>query len=233
MSIILSIDTSSTDLGIGIYKDGQAAVSMSRFIPNSHAEHIAQGVKMVLQLNKITAEEITHVGITTGPGSFTGLRIGISFVKGFCLGSKKPVAPFSSLFVLANTFKAKKGTKIFSAIDARRDEIFWASFLSNGDGTVTRLSPDTISHIDSMLVAASDPQDIIITDTMGYSRSTIFKILESNPNHFPVETYPVHRGLSVSQAAYNIIDEEDSWVSASVLEPEYLRLSSAQIKAAG
>ncbi len=232
MSTVLGIDTSSTDLSIALFKDGRPAASVSRFVPNSHAEHITQAVTMILKLNNISPEEITHIATTVGPGSFTGLRIGISFVKGFCRGQSIKVVPLSSLHIMVHQFRAGSGAKVFSAIDARRDEIFWASFSCSKKGLLNRTTPDSLSSIDSLLdTVAAD--DIIITDTMGYTRSTVFEPLGEYTNHFPVESFPIHRGFSAAKIANNLIDNKDVWINASELQPQYLRLSSAQLKATG
>ncbi|MDG5817002.1 tRNA (adenosine(37)-N6)-threonylcarbamoyltransferase complex dimerization subunit type 1 TsaB [Chitinispirillales bacterium ANBcel5] len=229
MSVILGIDTSSTDLGIGLHKDGKPLASVSRFVRNSHAEHITEAVKMLLKLNSVDPSEVTHVAIPVGPGSFTGLRIGIAFVKGFCASNNRKVLPLSTLNVMAASFKTPVETRIFSAIDARNDEIYWASF-SIKDGKMLRLSDDKISGIDELL-ETSTPDDIIITDKMGFSRSTIFKALENKRNTLAVENDPVHRGFVTSAIASSFLDDSSLWCDAFELKPNYLRLSYAQKKA--
>ena len=171
MKYILGIDTSSTDLGIGLYGGDRSIASYSRYIGNSHAEHINPALHMILTTNRITPDTISHIAIAVGPGSFTGLRIGIAFTKGFCIGTTTRILPLSSLFILAHAGMHHKG-RIVSAIDARNDCVFWATFTVSG-GKIDRLTEDKLSTIQSFTpMLATD--DLIVTDTMGYKKSTIF-----------------------------------------------------------
>ncbi|MFP4163186.1 MAG: tRNA (adenosine(37)-N6)-threonylcarbamoyltransferase complex dimerization subunit type 1 TsaB [Chitinispirillaceae bacterium] len=229
MSFVLGIDTSSTDLGIGLYRNGDAQASVCRFVRNSHAEHITQAVKMVLDLSGISATQLTHVAISVGPGSFTGLRIGLGYVKGLCLFGEPRVLPVSSLHVLAHAVGAQTGRRIFTALDARQDLIHWASFESAGT-TILRLSEDKLSTADELLDTVC-PGDLLVTDTMGFSRSTVFSQFEGKVEIRPAEKTPLQRGLSCCAIADSNLDSETLWQNASDILPNYLRLSAAQEKA--
>ena len=192
MNWILGIDTSSVALCVGLFRDGQPIASYSRMLKNSHAEHIAQAVSMLLDNIGVRAGDISHVAIAAGPGSFTGLRIGFAFVKGFCLTGTVRVLPVSSLFVLAHG--ADSGDRdVIAAIDARRGEIFWARFRRDAEA-LTRETPDTLGPAPEFRNALT-AGDTVITDTMGYAQSTVFNFLADRPNVFPVERYPVQRGF--------------------------------------
>ena len=226
MSLLLGIDTSSTDLGIGLFRDGLPAASYSRFLRNSHAETIAQAVSLVLDNNGFTAADVTHIAVSAGPGSFTGLRIGISFVKGFCLGGGIPVLPLSSLFILAHGGLPHPGP-VVAAIDARRDEVFWARFTIGPEG-ILRETPDLLSPaLEFMNVLKSN--DTVVTDTMGYSRSTVFNRLASMPSVVSIEKYPLNRGFYCAATGASAItdaaarQEATAWQDATDVLPHYLR----------
>lgn len=228
MSWILGIDTSSVDLGIGLFNNLTAVASYSRFVRNSHAEHIHHAIHMLLSANKVNPSEINHIAVTIGPGSFTGLRIGIAFAKGFCFGKSDALLyPVSSLEVLA--YAAQRSDKrIISAIDARNDEVFWASFRCNSR-RIERLSEDSICSADHF-TKLIEPNDIIITDTMGYLKSTVFNFLETHTGFFPIEQYPIQRGLHCAFCAAHDITDSHLWKNHTDILPHYLRLSSAQTK---
>jgi tRNA threonylcarbamoyladenosine biosynthesis protein TsaB len=223
MSWILGIDTSSTDLGIGLYHDAEPVASYSRFLKNSHAEHIEQAVTLILQSNKVPAADITHIAIATGPGSFTGLRIGLAFVKGFCAnGNATRVLPVSSLYVLAHgALSGGPSATVIAAIDARRDEVFWAKF-SIGSTGIIRKTPDALSamHIFMDLLGSGDT---VITDTMGYVKSTVFNTLAGRKEIFPVERFPVQRGLHCARLGAANLTDQAAWKNALEVLPEYLR----------
>lgn len=231
MSLILGIDTSSTDLGVGLHADGMPAAAYSRFLRNSHAETIAEAVAMVLRNNGAAANDVTHVAVSAGPGSFTGLRIGIAFVKGFCHGAGVLVMPVSSLFILAHGGRsAKPSASIVAAIDARRDEVFWARFASGGT-SLSRETPDVLSPVHEFKDSLRDG-DIVVTDTMGYGRSTVFDFLSGRPEVFPVENFPIQRGLWCAAAGAEALGDAASWHDADEVLPRYLRAFAPPPKAA-
>lgn len=220
MTWVLGIDTSSTDLGIGLYRDGLPAASYSRFLANSHAEHIERAVTTVLGENAIAPAGVSHIAIACGPGSFTGLRIGFSFIKGFCLRGAAKVALTPSLFILAHAARRYCGT-VVAAIDARRDEVFWARFRFSA-GVAGRETPDARCHA-ADFERSLLPDDTVVTDLMGYTRSTSFDFLRGRPGVFAVERFPVQRGLICAGYGASKLSDEASWLDASDAVPEYLR----------
>jgi tRNA threonylcarbamoyladenosine biosynthesis protein TsaB len=226
MSLILGIDTSSTDLGIGLWSDGEALASCSRFVKNSHAETIADTVAMTLAGGGFKPGDVTHIAVACGPGSFTGLRIGVAFVKGYCFGAPTPVLPLSSLFILAHGgVTAAENGRVVAAIDARRDELFWARFSVTPTG-ISRLSDDCRSGVVEFTEALREG-DTVITDTMGYGRSSVFTVLKKRQRLFPVERYPVQRGLVCAAAGARALAEGAidgiSWQEAAAVLPRYHR----------
>lgn len=223
MSWILGIDTSSTDLGIGLYHDTEPVAAYSRFLKNSHAEHIEQAVTLLLQGNRVPPDAITHIAVATGPGSFTGLRIGLAFVKGFCMSGTTAVLPVSSLCVLAHGLRPARGPgSAVAVIDARRDEVFWARFSIHG-AKLIRETPDTLSPI-QVFMEALQSGDTIITDMMGYARSTVFHVLADRTDVFQVEHFPVQRGLCCAGLGAGLLTDPTAWKNAMDVLPEYLRL---------
>jgi len=220
MNWILGIDTSSIDLCIGLFSNEQPVASYTRMLKNSHAEHIARAVSVLLDSNSVRAGAITHIAIAAGPGSFTGLRIGYAFVKGFCLGSAIRVMSVSSLFVLARG-ACNSAAGVIAAVDARRDEIFWARFRYTATAVV-RETPDTLSPVSDFRNAIKTG-DTVVTDTMGYARSTVFEFLAGRPNVFPVERYPVQRGFICASAGASSLSDGSLWVNAGDAQPAYLR----------
>jgi tRNA threonylcarbamoyladenosine biosynthesis protein TsaB len=219
MSLTLGIDTSSIDLGIGLYRDNIPLSSYSRYVRNSHAEHLTQAVKMIMESNSINPEEISHIAISCGPGSFTGLRIGIAFVKGFCTGMDIPVYPVSSLEVLAHAALRKEG-RVLAAIDARNDHVFWGEFFFT-DWKISRVSQDRVGSINEFCELI-DENSIIVTDKMGYQKSTVFSSLNTS---IPVEKCSLQRGLYCALLGSSQIDNKSVWLETTEILPNYLRES--------
>jgi tRNA threonylcarbamoyl adenosine modification protein YeaZ len=220
MSWILGIDTSSTELGIGLGRGDETVASYSRYSRNSHAEHIAQAVSLVLENNRLAPGDINRVAVVAGPGSFTGLRIGLAFVKGFCFGSAVRVLPLSSLMVMAAAAAGPEGP-IVAAIDARRDDVFCARFERKGKN-VKRETEDALLPV-AGFKALLRAGDTLVTDAMGFAGSTVFNFLRGRPGLFPVEQYPPQRGLAAVALAAGMRDGAGAWQDAAAVLPAYLR----------
>jgi tRNA threonylcarbamoyladenosine biosynthesis protein TsaB len=226
MKYVLGIDTSSVELGIGLMSENRPVMALSRYRGNSHAEHISQGIDYLLAASKVAAADISHAAIAVGPGSFTGLRIGIAFLKGFFFGREAAVYPVSSLESMAGSWHAREG-RIVCASDARNGEVFWARF-ERRDAAVTRLSNDVLSPVEQFAEAIAE-NDIILIDTLGYARSSAFEFLKVRPLVFPVEQFPLQRGLSCATIAASRAGDP-AWTTASNIVPQYLNTVQAEKK---
>jgi tRNA threonylcarbamoyladenosine biosynthesis protein TsaB len=229
MSNIIGIDTSSFELGIGLVKDNEPILGISRYMRNSHAEHISMSVDFLLTSCNISPSEITHVGIAVGPGSFTGLRIGISFIKGFCFSRSIKVLPVSSLESMAYSINIRE-RPIVTACDARSKEVFCARFEPCGNG-LTRKSEDALVTIDRFMNMVSDT-DTVVIDSLGYAKSTVFDFLDKRPNTYNLEHHQVQRGLTCAKIAMMSVSRPDAWIDSAELMPRYLNVTSMEKKLA-
>jgi tRNA threonylcarbamoyladenosine biosynthesis protein TsaB len=220
MTIVLGIDTSSTELGVGLYRDDRALASYSRFIRNSHAEHLTQAMTMLLDGSGITPGDITHIAIAAGPGSFTGLRIGCAFIKGFCAPGGVKALSLSSLYILAHGAKRNVGS-VVAAIDARRDDVFCARFHCT-KGALVRKTDDALVQA-SVFRESLESGDTVVTDTLGYARSTVFGFLDGRDGVFPVERHPFGRGLVCAAEGAAALSRPDCWKDPVDVLPAYLR----------
>ncbi len=220
MNVVLGIDTSSTDLSVGIYIENRPLAFFCRFLGNSHAEHIVSAITNLLDASGIAETEISNIAISTGPGSFTGLRIGIAFVKGFCIGKDIKALPLSSLFILAHAAVNYEG-RIAAAVDARNNEVYWALFNSCG-GRIERLTPDTVTTFEPF-AAMLTKKDIIVIDTIGYKKSTVFSPLKDKYRLHFVEDHPFNRGLICAAKGVEKLADHSMWTDATAIRPNYLR----------
>lgn len=226
MTYTLGIDTSSFELGVGIYCDHRPIASFSRFITNSHAEHLGPCVDFVLKNAGIKPLDINRLGVVVGPGSFTGLRIGIAFVKGFCFERTIAVAALSSLEVAAAAVGLKG--QFWVAFDARRDEVFAARF-ENDHGTLRRLTEDRLMTA-ATFYEQQTAEGTIVTDSLGYAKSTIFTNSCPGNSRFSLEEHAVQRGLAAARLAAFLDESSPSWASPIDVLPHYLRISAAEEK---
>jgi tRNA threonylcarbamoyladenosine biosynthesis protein TsaB len=219
MGWILGIDTSSVEMGVGLFSDCRPAASYSRYVRNSHAEQISSTTEFLLRSNGLTAADIDRCAIAAGPGSFTGLRIGIAFIKGLFFGRSVAVLPVSSLESLAWAWNGEAAS-ITVAFDARRGEVYWARFTRDKAG-LRRARDDVRTSAEEFLRSFAG-EDTVVLDTLGYERSTVFNALAGRPRVWWAEALAVQRGLACARAAAAIAPDSPLWRTAADISPNYL-----------
>lgn len=131
MALILNIETATTNCSVSLSKDGETVVLKEDYNNNySHSETLHVYIDSLFKSNKISPTDIDAVAVSKGPGSYTGLRIGVSAAKGFCFALDKPLISVSTLESLARQVKVKDGY-ILPMLDARREEVYSAVFDSD------------------------------------------------------------------------------------------------------
>lgn len=124
---LLALETATQVTGVAVLRDGEVAAQLHQTEPRIHSERLLPAIDRVLAEAGIGVEEIEAFALSIGPGSFTGLRIGLATVKGLALGDRRPVAPVSTLAGLAAGAGAGPGP-IAALLDARRGEVYAAAY---------------------------------------------------------------------------------------------------------
>lgn len=131
MSYILNIETSTTNCSVSLSNGGETLVLKEDYNSNfSHAESLHLFIEEVISSAKIKPSQIDAIAVSMGPGSYTGLRIGVSSAKGLCFSLDKPLISVSTLESLSLQVKIENGF-IVPMLDARRLEIYSAIFDAN------------------------------------------------------------------------------------------------------
>ncbi|MBU2922434.1 tRNA (adenosine(37)-N6)-threonylcarbamoyltransferase complex dimerization subunit type 1 TsaB [Winogradskyella psychrotolerans] len=131
MALVLNIETATTNCSVSLSKDGETLVlKEDNSLGYSHAETLHLFIDEVFKTAKIKPSEIDAVAVSKGPGSYTGLRIGVSSAKGLCFALNKPLIAISTLESLACQVKTDDGF-IVPMLDARRMEVYAAIYNSN------------------------------------------------------------------------------------------------------
>ena len=128
MSFILSIETATKNCSIALSKEGKTIALKEIANQNfSHAEKLHVFIEEILTENQITFKDLIAIAVSKGPGSYTGLRIGVSSAKGLCYALNIPLISIDTLTSLARQIAVKEGV-IVPMIDARRMEVYTAVF---------------------------------------------------------------------------------------------------------
>ncbi|MEO1042267.1 MAG: tRNA (adenosine(37)-N6)-threonylcarbamoyltransferase complex dimerization subunit type 1 TsaB [Pseudomonadota bacterium] len=128
---LLALDTCLSALTIAIETDGGTVVSISEEIGVGHAEQVAPRVRALLEEARVEASALTRIGVTIGPGSFMGQRVGIAFAKGLAMGSGAETVPMTTLEAVA---EGQNGPTTV-LLDARRRQVYAQRFGEDGMAT--------------------------------------------------------------------------------------------------
>ena len=131
MSIILNIETATKNCSVALAKEGKTIACKEIAEQNfSHAEKLHVFIEELLAENNLQFSDLNAIAVSQGPGSYTGLRIGVSSVKGLCYALNIPMIAIDTLQLLAKQIQIEEGI-IIPMIDARRLEVFSAFYDKN------------------------------------------------------------------------------------------------------
>ncbi|PQJ79488.1 tRNA (adenosine(37)-N6)-threonylcarbamoyltransferase complex dimerization subunit type 1 TsaB [Polaribacter porphyrae] len=131
MSLILNIETSTKNCSVSIANEGEVLVIKELNNGNySHAEMLHPFIDDIINKSNISLSDIDAIAVSKGPGSYTGLRIGVSAAKGLCFAFDKPLISIDTLTSLSYSITINQGI-IVPMIDARRMEVYSAIFDAN------------------------------------------------------------------------------------------------------
>jgi tRNA threonylcarbamoyladenosine biosynthesis protein TsaB len=138
--IVLGIDTATWTAAVGVARDGVVLAEVEHET-RSHVTSLPPLVERVLGGAALAIEDVQAVAVSIGPGSFTGLRIGLGLAKGLAFAGGVPVVGVSTLEALAWVAEAAPGETVCAALDARKHEVYAAFFAATAAGP-QRLTPD-------------------------------------------------------------------------------------------
>lgn len=221
--IILSLDTSATVASAALCDGERLLAEYTLNNGNTHSETLLPMIESLLTHFGITTDGVDIFAATTGPGSFTGVRIGAATLKGLAFGKNKPCVSVSTLEAIAENLRVINGL-ICPVMNARRSQVYTALFRSNGE-RLERLMPDSaisISELDELLSKYGEPV-AFCGDGYGITLSALQK----------TAVYPVPERLRY-QSAYSVAQvalrnyNEGIYTDDSKLTVTYLRPSQAE-----
>ncbi|OOR99169.1 tRNA (adenosine(37)-N6)-threonylcarbamoyltransferase complex dimerization subunit type 1 TsaB [Haemophilus paracuniculus] len=125
---ILALDTATEACSVALYHQGQTTF-LDELSPRSHTQRILPMVDKLLQQAGISLKNVDALAFGRGPGSFTGVRVGVGVAQGLALGAELPVVPVSNLLTMAEQAYQTLGAKsVIALIDARMNEVYFAQF---------------------------------------------------------------------------------------------------------
>lgn len=159
--LVLAIDTALSACSAAVLDTEQAAIRGRESLPmvRGHAEALMPLIARVMDQAGTEFFDLNRIAVTTGPGSFTGLRVGIAAARGLALAAHKPVVGLSTLAALAAPYIAADDTiPVVSAIDARHEQVYLQVFGPSGR---TLVSPRIVPLREAVRAAAMGPARIV------------------------------------------------------------------------
>lgn len=131
MSLLLHIDTALESASLAISEGNNMIAFTSNDNQKDHAAWIHTAIEKMMKECNRTVQDLDAVSVTIGPGSYTGLRVGLSSAKGICYAANKPLLTIPTLELIASVVNAPEEALICPMIDARRMEVFTATYSSD------------------------------------------------------------------------------------------------------
>lgn len=214
MTMILNLETATTNCSVSIARNGEIISSREDNSPNySHSEQLHIFIEEALKGASLTFKDISAVAVSKGPGSYTGLRIGVSAAKGLCFSLDLPLISVSTLESLAMQGHEKNYDFIIPVLDARRMEVYSAIF--DAQGNRLRETKAEIINKDSFLEYAQKGSVLLIGDGAEKCRELL-----DHPNFSFLTALPTAKEMG--ELSYKKFKAND-FENVAYFEPYYLK----------
>ncbi|MEG1653316.1 tRNA (adenosine(37)-N6)-threonylcarbamoyltransferase complex dimerization subunit type 1 TsaB [Hafnia paralvei] len=131
---ILAIDTATEACSVALWNNGEKH-ALFEICPREHTQRILPMVQQILAESGVSLNQLDALAFGRGPGSFTGVRIGIGIAQGLAMGADLPMIGVSTLATMAQgAFRQMGATQVLAAIDARMGEVYWGQYQRQNDG---------------------------------------------------------------------------------------------------
>ena len=220
--MILGIDTSAVVCTAALAENGKVLRRFS-VLGKTHSEILLPGILELLKKEKRKISDLSAIAFSAGPGSFTGLRIGIATVKGLAVKDRIPCVPLSTLEALAWRFqKEAENAVLCPVMDARRGE-FYQAFFRLKSGSVERLTEDRAVSGEKLTEEISGLENVIL---LGDGAEKYFNAFSPAASLAPEEKRLQDGGAAalLGEAYY----EKEKYVMCESLTVQYLRLPQAE-----
>ena len=222
---ILALETSAKAVSAAVTEDGKVLASGYQDTGLTHSRTLMPIVEHILKNTDLTVQNCDVIAVAAGPGSFTGIRIGVSAAKGLAFAAEKPAVGVSTLAAMAWNVAWLDGL-VICAMDARRQQVYNALFQAE-NGTLTRLTPDRAISLENLAAEVKGDQrpKIIVGDGARLCYNALSEqgiSCRMAPPHLVMQS-----AVSVALEA-EALAKAGHLATAQDLQPVYLRPAQAQ-----
>jgi tRNA threonylcarbamoyladenosine biosynthesis protein TsaB len=219
VSLILNIDTSANKGMVSVSRNGETIGHIKNENQHEHASFLQPAIENVFSSLNLEIKNIDAVAVANGPGSYTGLRVGLASAKGICFALNKPLITLSSLHIMAYTMKkqlpneVEKSALLCPMIDARRMEVFTALYDSDLN---ERISPCAMILDEHSFEEIIQDQRIIF---FGDGAGKIEKLIKHPNAGFLLTESSINSIGEIAEIAFN----KKAFSNLAYVEPFYLK----------
>ncbi len=225
---LLAVDTSTTSCSVALFNGDHLRAEAVYTAGKTHSRHLLSMIHRILSRCGCDPSDIGGIAVARGPGTFTGLRIGLGTVKGLAIATQAPVVGVSSLVALAFPLRLMDGP-VVAMIDARRGEVYHAQYRGGMGSTDAAAAPVSVCSPEA--AAAALPEGAVLVGSGALLYQELFEA-RCPFIRFADPTQHVIRAASVGMLAMVRFNRHDV-DSVADLIPEYIRKSDARIQVSG
>ena len=222
---ILALETSAKSVSAAVVENGAVLASSYQNTGLTHSRTLMPLVDGMLRAADLKLEQMELIAVAQGPGSFTGLRIGVSAAKGLAWAKELPCCGVSTLLAMAQNLRHLDGT-IVCAMDARRNQVYNAVFRAE-NGQLTRLTEDRAISLAELAEELKNTEGAKFVVGDGAKLCYTYLTQQGIPCRMAPAALVMQNAVGVGLAAEELAAEGKT-VSSQELVPVYLRLSQAE-----
>ncbi len=223
--LILSVDTSTFAGSVALTRGDEVVAETCLNVPRTHSARLLPAIEKTLADCETGYAQLDGFAVTIGPGSFTGLRISLSVVKGLAYAAHKPLVSVSTLEALAHNLPFCR-YQVCPLLDAKKKQVYWGLYRDSGEGMLAEVLGDRLTGPEELAGLIIEPTVFIGEGVKAYG-PLLREILKSDALFAPATFHPV-RASNVGRLAYGRLRAGDVDDPAALV-PRYLRRSDAEI----
>lgn len=227
MALVLAVDTSAKPVSCALAEENRVIASFYANTGMTHSQTLMPMIESVLKIADKSVSDLDAIAVNAGPGSFTGVRIGVSAVKGLAFIADLPCISVSTLECMAENTAATPDSVICCLMDARCQQVYGAIFEKDADGVVHRLSEDealTMQQMLDKLITLERP-----TILVGDGSELCYRVWKDSVSNLYLAPAASRFQNAAATALIGVrLLKENVCVSAEELQPVYLRLPQAE-----
>lgn len=215
---VLGLETSTAVCSVGLFREGKPPVEHSVQESHIHSEKLLTLVQLVARDGEIDLDQIDAIAVSIGPGSFTGLRIGLSTAKGLAYALDKPLVAVSTFEAIAEAARGDhlSARTITVLIDAKKDECYIGQYVVAGERVKETLPVHVRPVDDARVLVKTEDSSLVLTDRVPDVRRLFGETTQV------IDVHASCRGAVVAAIGYRKATANE-FADVAALEPTYLK----------